>query len=150
MAAMSASHVHGAERLSIPSRYRPRPPTPYSWIPGSCHRQHHAEPHTVPNDVSGTIAVDGPFVRRSRRSLLTERRTHVFSHSRAADLAGRALNGMSGQVFLACDVNVSILKPDGITRAGDAWRGAALSNRYRTDDWHAHDRRRSRRQPLGA
>jgi YD repeat-containing protein len=75
--------------------------------------------YDVPADVTGTIAVDGSPVTVTmttpgQNALLT------FSGTAGQRISLGGTNGMSGQIGLACDVNATILNPNGTVLSGPA------------------------------
>jgi hypothetical protein len=81
---------------------------PTSWATGSLT----LNLYTVPADVSGPIVVGGPSVTvtttaPSQNAVLT------FTGTALQRVSLRGTNGMSGQIAFACDVEVTMKKPDG-------------------------------------
>ena len=74
--------------------------------------------NSVPADYSGTItATTGGSSVTVTTSVSGQNGALTFSGTAGQRISLQGTNGMTGQVAFACDVNVSILKPDGSTLA---------------------------------
>jgi hypothetical protein len=73
--------------------------------------------YNVPSDTSGTITADGTAVTVTTTTP-GQNASLTFSGTAGQRISLQGTNGMSGQVSLACDVNVTIVKPDSTTLAG--------------------------------
>jgi len=83
--------------------------------------------YDVPADTSGSIAAGGSAVTVTNTTP-GQNGTLTFSGTTGDRISLSGTNGMTGQIGFACDVYVSILKPDGSTLAQRrAWRGPGSS-----------------------
>jgi YD repeat-containing protein len=71
--------------------------------------------YSVPADVTGTITAGSPVTVSTTRP--GQNAALTFSGTAGQRISLQGTNGMTGQVAFACDVHVSILKPDSTTLA---------------------------------
>jgi YD repeat-containing protein len=72
--------------------------------------------YDVPADAGGTLVAGGSAVTLTMATP-GQNGALTFSGTSGDRISLQGTNGLNGQIFFACDVNVSILKPDGSTLA---------------------------------
>lgn len=93
---------------------------PASWATGSLM----LTLYDVPADVGGTLTAGVPVT--ATMSTPGQNGTYTFAGTAGQRISLKGTNGMSGQIALACDVNVTIAKPDASQLATACMEGSGF------------------------